>query len=188
MICLPWDFKMCKLTSISMQNPCFLWGRQTDRTDDSSLKKNRGPWFLGFITWDIYFKEGLGFNSLKTVHLLKPRGCSWLQKCAFAIFKKILMLIKSWIFQLLVQSSSDLGAQFAKQGNTDLNVSVLPEDISMPKNPMIRFVISQAFSVFSIAANKSEKTPKEVLSLEGLFRETEVIMLPWKPLQYFVPA
>lgn len=70
------------------------------------------------------------------------------------------MLIKSCIFQLLVQSSSDLGAQFAKQGNTDLNWSGLPEVISMPKNPMIHFVISQSFAVVSISANKSEKTPK----------------------------
>lgn len=67
------------------------------------------------------------------------------------------MLRKKFVFKLFVQTSSDLAAEFAKQGNTVLNLPGVPEVKSTQKNRMIHFIVCQSFSVFSITVNKSEK-------------------------------
>lgn len=80
------------------------------------------------------------------------------------------MTRKEFLFKF-VQISVHLAAEFAKQGNTILSLSVFLR--SCPENHMIHFVLGQSFSIFSVPVKGNEKGSSFT---EGLFRETEVII------------
>lgn len=75
---------------------------------------------------------------------------SFISETCICYLCKNLNAQKKFVFKLFVQTSSDLAAEFSKQGNTVLHLSGLPEVTSMQKNHMSHFVICQSFSVFSI--------------------------------------